>query len=134
MKVNKPVVCPYCHSRAILRPSSFVYGERALEGKQLYVCAQYPLCDAYVGVHGKTKRPQGMLANSELRNKRIRAHRAFDQIWKTGIMTKKEAYRWLQAKMGLSPYHTHIAKFSDYLCEEVIRLSQAVLENCNHVA
>ena len=50
--IMKPVKikCPYCGRPAILRPASYVHGDRAKE-KYLYVCAGYPKCDAYVSVH-----------------------------------------------------------------------------------
>ena len=36
------------------------------------------------------------LANGDLRHKRIETHRMFDAIWKNGILSRKEAYRWMQ--------------------------------------
>ena len=34
----------------------------------------------------------GSLANAELRRKRIQAHAAFDRLWESGLMSKKQAY------------------------------------------
>ena len=50
MKQKKSIRCPYCGGTAILRDASFVYGEKSYGGK-VYVCSNYPKCDAYVGVH-----------------------------------------------------------------------------------
>ena len=50
-----------------------LYGDRSRE-EYVYVCTNYPRCDSCVGVHTGTKKPKGTLANSELRNKRIRTH------------------------------------------------------------
>lgn len=117
------IKCPYCGSRALLRPASVVYGPRAADpSAPYYVCARYPICDSYVAAHRDTHLPMGTLADRPLRSKRIDAHRAFDRLWKSGLMTKKQAYLWLQAKLGLPEQETHIGKFSLFRCEEVIRL------------
>ena len=77
----------------------------------LYVCSGYPACDSYVGVHEGTKRPKGSLANSGLRNKRIRAHRAIDSLVKNGYMSKNEVYAWLSCRLNLPPEETHSGYF-----------------------
>lgn len=115
MKKHKKITCPYCGAPAVLRDASFVYGDHALVDK-LYVCAHYPACDSYVGVFKNSEVPKGTLANSELRNKRILAHRAFDAIWKQGIMTRGQTYQWMQHKFSLTKQQAHIGNFSDYMC------------------
>lgn len=78
-------ICPYCGQKSVLRPASYVYGNDTIDPDSfLYVCVGYPSCNAYVGVHEGTKKPKGVLANSELRNKRIRAHRALKAIVESG--------------------------------------------------
>lgn len=62
----------------------------------------------------------GTLADGNLRHKRILAHKAFDRLWKNGVMTKWQAYKWMQAKFGLSSDQAHIAKFSEYMCDQLI--------------
>lgn len=117
------IKCPYCGSQAFLRPASVVYGARTTDpSAALYVCARYPACDSYVAAHHKTHLPMGTLANAELRHRRIQAHTAFNRLWKSGLMTKKQAYLWLQAKLGLPEEEAHIGKFSSYRCEQVIQL------------
>lgn len=133
-KEKQPVVyCPYCHGRAVLRPASYVYGNRARD-ESLYVCKNYPECDAYVSVHAGTTRPMGTLANKELRSARHRAHQLFDQIWKTGIMSRSQAYLWMRNKFGLNAAHGHIAKFSDYYCEQLIQMCEEMLLNNHRLA
>jgi len=122
MKKKNTIRCPYCGANAKLHPASVVYGEMTLDNHAyVYVCDRYPACDAYVGAHKESKLPMGTLANGDLRSKRIRAHHAFDQLWKSGRMTKKEAYRWLQMQFGLPREQAHIAMFGEYMCERVIR-------------
>ena len=83
MKKPKIIRCPYCGGTAILRDASFVYGTHS-HGGQVYVCSHYPSCNSYVGVHPGTKIPKGTLANRELRQKRIQAHRIFRSDLATG--------------------------------------------------
>lgn len=35
---------------------------------------------------------------------------------------KWEVYIWLQAKLGLDERQTHIGQFSEWMCDEVVRL------------
>ena len=78
-------MCPYCGSHAVLQKGRFVYGDASRE-EYLYVCSKYPMCNSYVGVHVGTKNPKGTLANPELRNKRIKAHKVFAQIWENNMI------------------------------------------------
>lgn len=117
----EPPRCPYCGRRAVLRGASYVYGSHVYNPEQkFYVCAGYPACNSYVGVHLGSLRPKGSLANGALRNKRILAHKAFDAVWQNGILTRKDAYCWLQDITGLDEQHARIAMFSDYRCNRVL--------------
>ena len=106
MKHKKSIRCPYCGGTAILRDASFVYGEKSYGGK-VYVCSNYPKCDAYVGVHPGTRIPKGTLADQELRKKRMLAHQIFDQIWLRGILSRPDAYHWMADKFCLSDEQAH---------------------------
>lgn len=129
------IKCPYCGSRAFLRPASVVYGEKAADpAAPYYVCAHYPACDAYVAAHRHTRRPMGTLADGMLRHQRIQAHAAFNRLWESGLMSKKQAYLWLQAKLGLPEEETHIGKFSAYRCEQVIQLCGSLFPASHHAA
>lgn len=130
---KKTIRCPYCGSEAVLRDSSFVYGNDNFGG-HLYVCARYPMCNAYVGVHKHTLEPLGTLADGDLRHRRIEAHRVFDQLWRTGIMTRDGAYRWMQARFGLASKQAHISHFSEYMCGVLISEASKVLQANNRLA
>ena len=120
------IKCPYCGSRALLRPASVVYGERAADpAAPYYVCARYPACNSYVAAHRATRLPMGTLADAELRRKRIQAHAAFGRLEKNGLMSKRQAYLWLQAKLDLPEQEAHIAKLSAFRCEQVIQLCKS---------
>lgn len=126
MKRKKQLRCSYCGRPAILKPASEVFHDPKRTG-YVYVCSHFPACNAYVGVHPGTKIPMGTLANPQLRRKRIEAHQAFDSIWKNGVMSRNQAYRWLSCTLCLTESQTHIAQFGDYMCDRVIEESRKVL-------
>ncbi len=117
------IKCPYCGSPALLRPATQVHpGHGGYDGDEVYVCARYPACDSYVAAHRVSHLPMGTLADPALRRKRRSAHLALNRLWESGLMSKKEAYRWLAVQMGLPEAEAHIAKFSELRCEQVIQL------------
>lgn len=113
--------CPYCGAKAFLRPASAVHGNAAPDTK-IYVCARYPVCDAYVSAHRDSDLPMGTLADRLLRAKRRQAHIALNRLWEDGYMTRREAYHWLQVQLGLPESEAHIGRFSGFRCEQVVRL------------
>lgn len=124
------VICDYCCKPAELVDSAEVYGGRKGFGP-VWLCRP---CWAWVGVHPNSPRhaPLGRLANAELRQWKIRAHAAFDPIWKTLVksgLTKSRArlnaYKWLSEQMGIPLKGTHIGMFDVAQC-------MAVVEICNH--
>ena len=132
LKMKRQKVKCHCGAQAFLRPESAVFGTKS-RGGYLYVCSRYPTCDSYVSVHRRNKKPKGTLANAELRQKRIQAHKAFNVIWESGLMEKWQAYRWMQAIFGLNTQQAHIAKFSLYMCDELIRRCEEFRQN-NRIA
>lgn len=117
------IKCPYCGSQAFLRPASVVKGGKAADHTtHYYVCARYPACDSYVAAHQQSLLPMGTLANPKLRYQRVQAHAAFNRLWLDGLMSRKQAYLWLQAKLDLPVQEAHIAKFSTYRCEQLVKL------------
>ena len=48
------------------------------------------------------------------------AHEAFDVLWKSGQMSRTEAYLRLAEHMGLHPKECHIRKFNAEQCDTVI--------------
>ena len=126
--MKKSIVKCHCGARAMLRPASVIHGNKAKE-KYLYICSRYPACDSYVGVHQKTLKPLGTLADKELRAKRIQAHQIFNRLWESGLMKKWQAYKWMAGKFGLNNQQAHIAKFSNYMCNELITLCEKSFQN-----
>lgn len=113
-------ICPYCNSTAVLVNSTVVYG---CDYGMLWLCSNWPECDAYVSCHRGTNKPKGGLACAELRRLRIQAHEHFDKLWQSGEVTRKDAYEWLKTAMGLiATDDAHIAKFDARQCKQLIGL------------
>lgn len=114
---QEPVWCPYCNQRAKLTSSKKVYGGR--DYGPIYLCEP---CQAWVGCHPHSTKPLGTLANENLRAARKAAHTSFDPIWKTGSLTRTDAYHWLANQMGIRYRDCHIALFSEDQCLQVVEI------------
>lgn len=112
-----PPVCPYCNRPAVLRDSAVIYGRSY---GMAWICKGYPACDAYVGVHRDSNAPLGRLADRELRQWKKRAHAAFDPLWQSGDMKRKEAYAYLREIMGMTADEAHIGKFDVGQCKALV--------------
>ena len=121
--------CPYCGSPVVIRSADDIYKENN-HNTMLYICSKYPACDAYVRIQPGTKNiPLGSMANGELRALRREAHRHFDRIHQSGLMSKQSAYAWLSGVLAAPMAHAHIGQLSDYYCKVVIEESKRFLEN-----
>jgi hypothetical protein len=65
---------------------------------------------------GKTSTP----ANLETRNARKEAHGAFDELWRTGMMDRNEAYEKLAEFLDKPKKETHIGMFDKETCDNVL--------------
>ena len=112
--------CPYCNVPANLIGSAVFYGGR--DYGKIYLCSNYPQCDARVGAHSHNGKPLGTMARFALRELRKACHAKLDPLWKDGIMSRTETYAFLQKLMRLvSADDAHIAKFDERRCEEFLR-------------
>ena len=112
------VNCPYCSEPAQLVTGQVIYPHRSdLWSKKFWHCAKD---EAYVGCHGSSQNPLGRLANAELRGAKMRAHAAFDPIWREGSMTRTEAYVWLSKELGIPGNECHIGMFDADRCKRVV--------------
>lgn len=109
--------CPDCGDDMILRKSK--------HGK-FYGCVNYPKCRATHGAHDNGK-PYGIPANSATKEWRMMAHADFDMLWKGDkkVMSRKDAYHWLQKAMGIEKAEdAHIGKFDVQQCRRLLGLVQ----------
>jgi hypothetical protein len=108
------MICPYCKNPAQWVENKEIYGKNYGKSYMMWLCKP---CDAYVGCHNNTKEPLGTIANKETREARKRAHEAFDPMWKTGFMLRKEAYEILNNHFG---FEVHIGESDISMCEQII--------------
>ena len=119
--------CPYCGDDADLVTGELLYPSRPdLAEKRFWRCS---ICDAHVGTHAGNPQkgiavntPLGTLANAELRRARSRAHAAFDPVWKSGTVTRSEAYAALAIQLQIRIEDCHIAMFDERRCAQVVAL------------
>jgi len=110
------MICPYCGKKAKWCENKEVYGRNYGKSFMCYYCKD---CDAYVGCHNNTERPLGTMANKELREWRIKAHKAIDGLWKSGIYKRKEVYQDLNKAIG-NGTTVHIGASNIEICKRII--------------
>lgn len=116
------LTCPDCGSEMVLRNSRF--------GK-FYGCSTYPACKAAHGAHPNGK-PLGIPADKETKQWRIKAHDAFDTLWKRGggvRIGRSAAYKWLQESLSMTSEQCHIGRFDIETCKRVIAAVESKLTN-----
>jgi hypothetical protein len=125
--------CPYCDRPAQLVSGATIYPHRPdLLSLKFWQCAP---CEAHVGCHRAGARvdgvisdgtiPLGRLANAELRRAKSAAHAAFDPLWKSRQMGRREAYAWLAKRLGISQANCHIGMFDVAACKAVVGIVQS---------
>jgi ssDNA-binding Zn-finger/Zn-ribbon topoisomerase 1 len=127
------LICPYCGDEAVLESSTKIYKR---DYGMMWICSNYPGCDAYVGCHPGTETPLGRLADKELRFWKMRAHKYFDVLWKAKVIQKRKeegrkykrryarnaAYEWLANELGIKKEDCHIGMFDVQMCQQVAEI------------
>ena len=116
----------HCGWPAILRSAEGICKTHR-PSAMVYVCSNYPACNSFVMAHPGTQEPMGTLATPELRRLRYEAHQQFDQLHRSGMMTRQQAYRWLAYMVQAPMAHAHIGHLGEYYCKVVIRESRRLL-------
>ena len=119
---GKPgLACPELGCDGLLRlQRSLLYG--------LFYGCEVPTCTGRHSAHQATGEPMGTPAAKEVRAARIRAHEAFDTLWKKRSpwqtnappMNRTAAYAWMQRALNLSKDAAHIGLFTVDQCEALI--------------
>ena len=106
---------PGCSGRLVLKESK--YG-------LFYGCTMWPQtrCPGAHGAHPDGT-PLGIPASKETKQYRMKAHDAFDRLWKqpTKVTDRAGAYKWMRAVMHLTEEEAHIGRFTIEQCEELCR-------------
>jgi len=112
--------CPECGKDLVLRDGSFGY---------FYGCMGFPDCR---NTWGANKFGDPLPEVEQLTNKaRIRAHAAFDQLWKSAPKpgkARRAAYAWMAGAMGYLQKDTHIKLFTLQECEKLVTLVELELQ------
>lgn len=120
-KVEDPA-CVECGEAAYLVNGKAIYPHRPdLYHKRFWLCE----CGAYCGCHGVTTRPLGFPAGAATRQARSAAHNAFDPLWRSGQMNRRQAYSWLADALGIDPEDCHIGMMTADRAWQVVNLCQA---------
>lgn len=120
------VTCTKCGNLAIKVKGDYIYKNRPdLYHITIWLCQS---CEARVGCYPKSDIPRGNFADAEDRKYRMMAHAHFDEIWKTGIMCRSEAYAWLSLEMELSSKMCHISSMDASQCKKVIEVVERYLK------
>lgn len=120
--MNGAPMCPHCNKPSVLTPSREIYAGR--DYGPLYLCKCIEGW-AYVGCHKGTKKPLGSLADRELRELRKEAHAAFDKMWKSGFVSRKEAYAILARALEIPVDKCHMGSFDKDSCKKVVTVCTA---------
>lgn len=116
-----PTQCHHCSDRVRIGTHEEVYGRDYSDWPYVYLCEG---CGAYVGLHPFTAIPLGTLADKRTRDARKSCKLPFERIWRSGEMSRTEAYKWLADKMGIPAEECHFGWFSVEQC-------QAAMTHCN---
>lgn len=117
---GEKVRCPFCNGDAEWVENKTIYGKNYGKSYMMWICAP---CDAYVGCHQNTKKPLGTLANKETRQWRMKAHEAFDPLWKKAGLQRREAYNFISNKLGRE---VHVGESNIEQCKEIIALCSPI--------
>lgn len=109
------MLCPECGRNMVLKSGKFGF---------FYGCSGWPRCSVAHGVHQATGEPLGTPADKDTRALRVKAHEAFDGLWRSHGVHRATAYRWLGRVMGLGKGECHIGLFDKSQCERVVFLCE----------
>src|SRR5689334_13332484 len=103
----EPKQCDHCCSLNIeFTPNDVLYGSLQGEWPYIWRCLD---CGAAIGCHEGTRFPFGRMADKKTRALRRSAHEVFDVLWRSELMTRTKAYRWLSVELGIEFSQCHIS-------------------------
>lgn len=106
-----PELCDACCSCNVeLTTNDRIYGRIYGNWPKIYYCKD---CKAAVGCHPGTEIPLGRMADRRIRKLRANTHKVFDQLWKSGAMSRSKAYQWLAGSLQINVDDCHISWLSE---------------------
>jgi len=126
-----PTECPHCFDHSTGKPygnidivnNEEIYGRSYGEWPWVYQCQQ---CEAYVGIHPFTNIPLGTLADGPTRQARKRCKEPFENLHRSGRMTRREAYQQLADKMGIPVERCHFGWFDIDQCNQAAEAARSI--------
>jgi len=125
-KLEPPKRCDCCNSFDVV-----LIAATKNKWPWVYLCND---CKASVGCHPDTYTPLGRMAGLNTRLMRRDAHRYFDELWKSGLMSRDLAYRWLAEQLQIPFENCHISWLTDKQLKTTIRISEEYFLQCRHIA
>ncbi|WP_342656814.1 hypothetical protein GKC68_10495 [Pantoea sp. RSPAM1] len=123
-----PVNCRFCNAEVRIATHQEVYGRDYSDWPYVYLCID---CGAYVGMHPFTDVPLGTLADFDTRQARKRCKKPFEKIWRSGLMSRTEAYHWLARELNINVSACHFGWFDVEQCESAKRICEKLMRNSN---
>ncbi|MFP2239916.1 zinc-finger-containing protein [Pseudescherichia vulneris] len=120
-----PTECRLCNSGVHVATHQEVYGRDYSDWPYMYLCSG---CGAYVGIHPFTNIPLGTLADKATRDARKNCKKPFEAIWRSGKMSRTEAYAWLANALNISVNECHFGWFDIAQCEAAKQLCLSITE------
>lgn len=118
-----PTNCEHCRSPVQIAHHDQVYGRIYGNWPWLYRCEG---CRAYVGMHPFTNIPLGTLATPEIRQARKQCKSPFESLYKSGRLTRSEAYERLAEKLGIEKEQCHFAWFNVEMCQKAEKAARQI--------
>lgn len=103
-----PEQCDHCASFDVAYVNNeVIYGRPCGDWPMAYYCSA---CEAAVGCHPGTNIPLGRMADKRTRQLRAVAHKHFDPLWRSGAMSRTEAYKLLSKLLNIPHEKCHISQ------------------------
>lgn len=110
------VTCPKCSAPMEQRKGKF---------GPFFGCSRFPECDVIRDCRYDFS-PSPEWSDGITRAARVRAHATFDVLWKSGAMSRDDAYAWLASRLGVE--RIHMKKLTLAECARVVEVCGAAVD------
>lgn len=123
-----PTECNICGGKVIYVSNAKIYGKQYGSG-YCYLCTK---CGAYVGTHKpRPKEALGILANKDMRDKKMKCHSIFDSLWKSEKTGKDrhnkrvQLYKKMAEELGIDVKECHFGYFDLEMLDRAYKILEA---------
>lgn len=118
-----PDTCIHCQSSVQAVHHNEIYGRPYGKWPWAYQCSG---CAAYVGMHPFTHIPLGTLATPAIRKSRMECKIPFEKLYRSGKISRGEAYSRLARKLSIKEEECHFAWFDVEMCHRARKASMEI--------